>query len=114
VPPPVTRSDEIVAAMGGMFYNREAPHLPPFVEEGGHFEKGEPLYIIEVMKMFNKVYAPFSGTVRELLVPESGVIVRKGQPLFRIHPDENLVEEDPGVRALRIRASTDSYLERLA
>jgi acetyl/propionyl-CoA carboxylase alpha subunit len=114
VPPPATRSDEIVAAMGGMFYNREAPHLPPFVEEGGHFKKGEPLYIIEVMKMFNKVYAPFSGTVRELLVPESGVIVRKGQPLFRIHPDENLVEEDPGVRALRIRASTDSYLERLA
>ncbi|MCC6643042.1 MAG: biotin carboxylase [Deltaproteobacteria bacterium] len=113
VPPPATRSDEIVAAMGGMFYNREAPHLPPFVDEGGHFEKGAPLYIIEVMKMFNKVYAPFSGTVRELLVRENGITVRKGQPLFRIVPDEHVVEEDPDARALRIRASTDSYLERL-
>jgi acetyl/propionyl-CoA carboxylase alpha subunit len=114
VPPPTTKSDEIVAAMGGMFYNREAPHLPPFVEEGGHFDKGDPLYIIEVMKMFNKVYAAFAGTVRELLVPENGVIVRKGQPLFRILPDEKMVEEDPDTRARRIRASTDGYLKRLA
>ena len=47
-------------------------------------------------------------------MPESGVVVRKGQPLFKVTPDENLVEEDPEVRAPRIRASTDSYLERLA
>lgn len=113
VPPPPTRSDEIVAAMGGMFYNREAPHLPPFVEEGGHFDKGAPLYIIEVMKMFNKVYAAFSGTVSEVLVRENGITVRKGQPLFRIVPDEHVVEEDPAARALRIRACTGSYLERL-
>ena len=51
-------SDEIVAAMGGTYWDREAPHLPPFVEVGAHVDKGQPLYIIEVMKMFNKVYAP--------------------------------------------------------
>jgi biotin carboxyl carrier protein len=112
-PPPATRADEIVAAMGGVYWDREAPHLPPFVEEGTHFDKGQPLYIIEVMKMFNKVYAPFSGRVVSILVRETGAIVRKGQPLFRVDPDEKVVEEDPGERARRIRETTDRYLANL-
>jgi biotin carboxyl carrier protein len=112
VPPPATKADEIVAAMGGTYYGQEAPHLPPFVEGGSHFEKGDPLYIIEVMKMFNKVYAPFAGTITGVLV-ETGTVVRKGQPLFNICPDEVLVEEDPGDRERRLRANTDAYLARL-
>jgi biotin carboxyl carrier protein len=112
VPPPATKSDEIVAAMGGTFYTQEAPHLPPFVTAGGHFDKGDPLYIIEVMKMFNKVPATFAGTVTAVLV-ESGVVVRKGQPLFKIRPDEIVVEEDPGERERRVRGNTERYLERL-
>jgi acetyl/propionyl-CoA carboxylase alpha subunit len=112
VPPPATKADEIVAAMGGTFYAQEAPHLPPFVTRGSHFEKGDPLYVIEVMKMFNKVPAAFAGTVLEVLV-ESGVVVRKGQPLFKIRPDEILVEEDPAERTRRVRANTEKYLERL-
>jgi len=109
-PPPATRSGEIVAAMGGVYWNREAPHLPQFVDAGVHFEKGQPLYIIEVMKMFNKVYAPFSGRVLDIFVHENGAIVRKGQPLFRVDPDEKVIEEDPAERTRRIRASTDRYL----
>jgi acetyl/propionyl-CoA carboxylase alpha subunit len=109
VPPPAARSDEIVAAMGGTYYAQEAPQLPAFVAKGGHFEVGDPLYIIEVMKMFNKVYATFAGTVNEILV-ESGVVVRKGQPLFKVTPDEPIVEEDPAERTRRIRANTDQYL----
>jgi acetyl/propionyl-CoA carboxylase alpha subunit len=112
-PPPVARSDEIVAEMGGVYWNREAPHLPTFVEVGTHFEKGQPLYIIEVMKMFNKVYAPFSGRVVEIFVHDNGVVVRKGQPLFRVDPDEKVVEQDPAERARRIRAATDRYLANL-
>ncbi len=112
-PPPGARSDEIVAAMGGVFWDREAPHLPPFVEVGTHFEKGDPLYIIEVMKMFNKVYAPFAGRVVGIQQHENGSVVRKGQALFRIDPDEKIVSEDPADRARRIRASTDQYLARL-
>jgi pyruvate/2-oxoglutarate dehydrogenase complex dihydrolipoamide acyltransferase (E2) component len=82
------------------------------VTRGSHFEKGDPLYVIEVMKMFNKVPAAFAGTVLEVLV-ESGVVVRKGQPLFKIRPDEILVEEDPAERTRRVRANTEKYLERL-
>ncbi len=114
VPPPVTKADEIVAAMGGTFYAQEAPHLPLFVTKGAHFEKGDPLYIIEVMKMFNKVLAPFAGRVDEILMPTSGVVVRKGQPLFKVTPDEIAVEEDPADKATRIRANTEAYLRQLA
>lgn len=113
VPPPATRGDEIVAAMGGTYYAQESPHLPLFVTRGSHFEKGEPLYIIEVMKMFNKVHATFSGTIDEVLV-DNGVVVRKGQPLFKVTPDESIVEEDPSDRVRRIRANTDSYLASIA
>ena len=110
VPPPAQRSDEIVAAMGGVYWDREAPTLPPFLAVGSHFDKGQPLYIIEVMKMFNKVYAPFAGTVVEVQAPDAGTVVRKGQMLFRIEPDEKVVVEDPAERARRIRARTDEYL----
>jgi acetyl/propionyl-CoA carboxylase alpha subunit len=113
VPPPATKADEIVAAMGGTYYAQEAPTLPPLVTAGSHFEKGDPIYIIEVMKMFNKVLAPFAGTVREVLVPTSGVVVRKGQPLFKVTPDEMIVEIDPAERAARVRENTQAYLSRL-
>jgi acetyl/propionyl-CoA carboxylase alpha subunit len=109
-PPPVARSDEVVAAMGGTYWNREAPQLPAFVEIGAQIEAGQPLYIIEVMKMFNKIYAPFAGRVLEIFVADNGVTVRKGQPLFRIEPDEKVVSEDPAERTRRIRANTDAYL----
>ena len=89
-PPPVAKSDEIVAESGGMFYGREAPEAPLYVEVGQHFEAGEPLYIVEVMKMFNKVIAPFAGTVDEVLVEGDGVIIAKGQPLFKVTPDEKV------------------------
>jgi len=110
VPPPDTKADEIVAAMGGMFYATEAPHLPPYVSDGSHFKKGDPLYIIEVMKMFNKVYASFNGHIDAVLVRENGVIVRKGQPLFKVTPDEQVIAEDPQMKQRRIRVNTDAYL----
>ncbi|GIX40683.1 MAG: biotin carboxylase [Leptospiraceae bacterium] len=89
-PPPVASSDTIVAPMGGMIYFRETPDSPPYVNEGDHFEAGKPLFIIEVMKMFNKIPAEFSGTIVEKLVKQDGVVVRKGQPIFKVKPDEEI------------------------
>ena len=82
VPPLAAKSDEILAASGGMFYSRETPTAHCFVSEGDHFEIGDDLYIVEVMKMFNKVAATFAGTVDKILVADDGVIISKGQPLF--------------------------------
>lgn len=114
VPPPVAKGDEILAESGGMFYSRETPAHDRYVVEGTHFDKGDPLYIVEVMKMFNKVYAPFSGTVEKVLVEEDGVIISKGQPLFKITPDEVIVEESEEERRARRRAATDAFLQSIA
>ena len=110
-PPPATKANEIVAVSGGMFYAQEAPHLPPFVTVGSHFDAGQPIYIIEVMKMFNKVYAPFAGTIDKVLIEGGeGTIVQKGQPLFAVTPDEKIVDESAADRQKRLRSATDTYL----
>lgn len=111
VPPPVAKSDEILAASGGMFYGREDPGAELYVSEGDHFNAGDPLYIVEVMKMFNKVYAPFAGTVDAVLVQDDGVIIKKGQPLFKVTPDETIVVETPEEIQARRRAATAAFLE---
>jgi acetyl/propionyl-CoA carboxylase alpha subunit len=112
-PPPVASSDEILSESGGMFYPREAPGMDTFVEVGSHFNEGDALYIVEVMKMFNKVYAPFSGTVEKILVAGDGVIIKKGQALFKITPDEDVVVESPDDVRVRKQAMTAQFLNTL-
>lgn len=112
VPPPATKADEIVTPGGGMYYAQEAPGMPPFIKEGEHFDKGQPLFILEVMKMFNKIPAPFSGTVDKILIDGGdGVIISKGQPIFKVTPDEKFVEVDPKVIEKERRETTASYLQ---
>ncbi len=106
-PPPKASANEIVAPSGGSFYAREAPHLPLLIREGEHFEAGQPLFIIEVMKMFNKILAPFAGTLtRSLMTDADGAVVHAGQVVFEIEPDEVLVEESEAeIRARRERVT---------
>jgi acetyl/propionyl-CoA carboxylase alpha subunit len=106
-PAPVAASDEIVTPMAGTFYGREAPHLPPLIQEGQHFEAGQPLFVIEVMKMFNKVLAPFAGTVVKCLMADrDGSVVKKGERIFQIEPDERRGPESPEQVARRRREAT--------
>ncbi|MDG1292501.1 MAG: hypothetical protein P8O99_00145, partial [Pseudomonadales bacterium] len=114
VPPLAAKSDEILAASGGMFYAREAPGMNSYVSEGDHFEAGDVLYIVEVMKMFNKVTAHFAGTVDRVLVADDGVIITKGQTLFKVTPDEHVVIELPEVLVARKRECTDTFLRMCA
>ncbi|HEX9290425.1 MAG TPA: biotin carboxylase N-terminal domain-containing protein [Anaeromyxobacteraceae bacterium] len=112
VPPPATKADELVAPYGGMFYRQEAPGRPPFISEGQHFEKGTPLYIIEVMKMFNTVRAPFAGTVDRIVMQGAdGSVVQKGQPLFKITADEKFVEVDVKEVARERKSRTNEHLK---
>jgi acetyl/propionyl-CoA carboxylase alpha subunit len=112
VPPPATKHDEIAVACGGMYYSRETPTMPPFVTEGMHFAKGDTLYIIEVMKMFNKITAQFSGTIDKVLIQGGdGTIVHKGQPLFGVTPDEKFVEVDLKAVEHAKRVKTTEYLK---
>ena len=114
VPPPATRADEIVSISGGMYYGQEAPGQPRFVTEGMHFDRGQSLYVVEVMKMFNTVRAPFSGTIDKILITGGdGSIVQKGQPLFKITPDEKHVEVDQKEIEQQRRNSTAKALDAI-
>ena len=113
-PPPVAAADEITVPTGGMFYTRESPDSDTFVSEGQHFEKGDPLFIVEVMKMFNKVYAPFSGTINQVLIETDASIVKKGEVVFKVTPDEiieTLSEEEINSAIVK---QTNKFLEFVA
>jgi pyruvate/2-oxoglutarate dehydrogenase complex dihydrolipoamide acyltransferase (E2) component len=66
------------------------------------------------MKMFNKVKAPFSGTVDKILVEDDGAIISKGQVLFKITPDEKAVVESPDVVNARIEQQTAEFLNSIS
>ena len=69
--------------MGGTFYRSSAPGGKPFVELGQAVAVGEPLCIIEAMKLMNEIEADAAGTIKAILV-ENGQPVEYGQPLFVI------------------------------
>ena len=93
-----------------MFYAREAPDRAPFVEQGQHFDEGDPLFVIEVMKMFNKVHAPFAGTVERILIDTDATIVKKGQAVFKVTPDEEISLESETDKRAMISEQTDLFL----
>ena len=113
-PPPSAAVDEITAPTGGMFYAREAPELEAFVTEGQHFEKGDPLFIVEVMKMFNKVYAPFAGTIDQIVIDADASIVKKGEVVFKVTPDEIIEEVSDEEIRQTIVLHTNQFLEFLS
>ncbi|SHH54078.1 acetyl-CoA carboxylase biotin carboxyl carrier protein [Pollutimonas bauzanensis] len=73
----------VKAPMVGTFYRAPNPGASPFVELGQSVKEGEPLCIIEAMKLLNEIEADKSGVIKEILV-ENGEPVEYGQPLFVI------------------------------
>ena len=88
-PPPAaaSRSDlqPITAPMVGTFYRSPAPGEPPFVDLGTRIRSGQPVCILEAMKLMNELESEVAGEVVEILV-ESGTPVEFGQVLMRIRP----------------------------
>lgn len=86
-PVAVSQGSGVVAApMVGTFYRAPNPDAEPFVELGARVAVGDPLCVIEVMKLFTTVHAEFAGTVRDI-GPNNADLVEYGQMLFVISPD---------------------------
>jgi len=73
----------VKSPMVGTFYRSAAPGAKPFVEVGDAVEIGDPLCIIEAMKLMNEIEADQAGNVKAILV-ENGQPVEYGQPLLVI------------------------------
>lgn len=73
----------VKSPMVGTFYASATPGGKPFVEVGSSVKEGEPICIIEAMKIMNEIEAEVSGTVSRVLV-QNGQAVEFGQPMFVI------------------------------
>jgi acetyl-CoA carboxylase biotin carboxyl carrier protein len=73
----------VKSPMVGTFYRSASPGADAFVEIGSVVKAGEPVCIIEAMKIMNEIEADSAGTIREILC-ENGQAVEFGQPLFVI------------------------------
>lgn len=76
---------EVLAPMSGTFYRRPSPDAPPFVEVGSEVRAGDPVCMIEVMKLFSTIYAEIAGRVVAIEVDDAGA-VQQGQVLMVIEP----------------------------
>ncbi len=73
----------VKSPMVGTFYRSPSPGAAAFIELGQTVKPGDPLCIIEAMKLLNEIEAEIGGTVKQILV-ENGQPVEYGQPLFII------------------------------
>jgi biotin carboxyl carrier protein len=71
--------------MVGTFYRRPAPQEPAYVEMGDTVRQGDPICIIEVMKLFTTIEAPVAGRIVEIGA-ENEDLVQLDQVLFVIDP----------------------------
>jgi acetyl-CoA carboxylase biotin carboxyl carrier protein len=71
----------IESPMVGTFYRAASPDAAPFVEEGSSVRKGQPLCIIEAMKMMNEIEAPVAGRIVRIIA-DNAQPVEYGQPLM--------------------------------
>ena len=69
--------------MVGTFYASATPGGAPFIKVGQQVKVGDPLGVIEAMKMFNQIEAEVAGTVKAI-VADNGQPVEFDQPLFVI------------------------------
>ena len=69
--------------MVGTFYRSSSPGAKAFAEVGDTVKAGQPVCIIEAMKIMNEIEADQDGTITKILV-ENGKPVEYGQPLFVI------------------------------
>ena len=85
--PKVEESNHIIvrSPMIGTFYRTQNPEKPPFVEVGDEISKGQPVCIIEAMKLFNEIESEVSGRIVKVLV-ENATPVEYDQPLFLVEP----------------------------
>ena len=71
----------VKSPMVGTFYRSASPGAKAFVEVGSSIKEGEPVCIIEAMKIMNEIEADTSGKITRILC-ENGQAVEFGQPLF--------------------------------
>lgn len=82
-PAPVANDTFITSPFVGTFYRSSSPETPSFVEVGSTVQRGQPLCIVEAMKLFNELEAEFPCVIEAVLL-ENAQPVEYGAKLFRV------------------------------
>ena len=67
----------------GTFYRSPSPDSPPYVEKGAAVKKGQPLCVLEAMKMMNTLECEYDGVIEDILA-SNGDLVEFDQNIFAI------------------------------
>ena len=73
----------ITSPIVGTFYSAASPETPAFVRVGDIAKKGQPVCIVEAMKLMNEINCDFDCQIEAVLVSNEQK-VEYGQPLFRV------------------------------
>lgn len=76
---------EITSPFVGTFYRSSSPEAAAYVKQGDTVSKGQPLCIVEAMKIMNEIESEAAGEIVEICV-ENETYVEFGQVLFRVKP----------------------------
>lgn len=68
---PAAHPGAVTAPMVGTIYLAPQPGTPAFVRLGETVAAGQPLLIIEAMKVMNEIRAPRAGRIAQILVEDS-------------------------------------------
>lgn len=75
----------ITSPFVGTFYASPGPGKPAYVKVGDRVKAGQPLCVLEAMKIMNEIDADMAGEIVEICVDNES-LVEFGQPLFKIKP----------------------------
>lgn len=67
----------------GTFYASPSPGKPVYVKVGDKVKTGQPLCVLEAMKIMNEIDSDINGEIVEICVDNES-LVEFGQPLFKI------------------------------
>ena len=76
-------SNVIKSPIVGTFYRAPSPDAPVYCEVGKLIKKGQPICILEAMKMMNTLEAEYDCVIEEILV-DNGELVEFNQPIFKV------------------------------
>ncbi len=75
--------DAVPSPMVGTVYHKPSPEATPFVKVGDIVEAGQPLCLVEAMKLFNEIEAEFKCKIVEI-VKGDATPVEFGETLFLV------------------------------
>jgi acetyl-CoA carboxylase biotin carboxyl carrier protein len=73
------------APLTGIFYAAPSPGAPAFISVGSIVAVGQPIGLIEAMKLFNEIKSDKAGRVVRIIA-QDGLLVKAKTPIIEVEP----------------------------